>query len=179
MWYVRPFNFLRHRGGLKLEENWDGGFIALMIGSALMERYFRRKTGTHEGLSAAEKKRRGLVSYDDDFKNRAADDLGVPRANIVDFYSVFRNGVMHQGMPRKITTKDDKGNVTGIYTYTIQAGLTPLPKREKSGLNIHLSLDPWEFTQKMIDLFLGDAAVLNEEFDHGLAEIYVEQGGGS
>jgi hypothetical protein len=175
MWYVHPFNFLRHRGGLELEEKWDGGFISIMIGSALMERYFRRKTGTHHGLSKNEKIRLGvLATYDTDFKNSAADTLGIPRINIVDFYSVFRNGVMHQGMPRQITLKDGAGNVTAIYDYKIQAGLSALPERKQDGIKIRLSMDPWAFTQTMIDLFLADQAAIDAEFDHGLAEIFSE-----
>jgi hypothetical protein len=43
MWYVRPFKWLRSQGGVKQVEPWDGAFISIMIGSSLMERYFRKK----------------------------------------------------------------------------------------------------------------------------------------
>lgn len=176
-WYVRPFEWLRHQGGIRHVERWDGGFISIMIGCSLMERYFRRRTNTHLKASKEEKKKYledNRIGFDDAFKHSAADYFQLPTNNINQFYLIFRNGMMHQGMPKVIEERSENGELQCVYTYSIQAGHPRLPEIEKSKNKVHLKLDPWEFTQTMIDLFLSNPEVLEEEFECGLAQIYSE-----
>jgi hypothetical protein len=88
---------------------------------------------------------------------------------------VFRNGIMHQGMPKVIQETDANGSVLKTLEWNLKVGAPQLPARiplERGRFEI--SVDPWAFTQTMIDLFLFDSDALEADLEMGLAQIYLE-----
>ena len=173
MWFERPFIFLEH-GRKKDDLEWNGAYIALSIGFFLCERYYRIKMGTTESISKKEKEKKENEGYDDRFKHAAAAALGISPGEFIDFWLVFRNGIQHQGMPKRLRIKNEKEEVVRVYGHAIsvEPGFEASPKKEKFADYILISVNPWKFTQKMMDNFLNDQESLKIGFEHALAEIY-------
>ena len=91
-WFVSPIEKLK-----ELPEG-DGGFLALSAALFLCERYYRAKTNTHE------KKKSPL------FMKAAAQDMGLSLIDFNRFWQVYRNGMLHQGMPKRYI--DPSSNIT-------------------------------------------------------------------
>src|SRR5205814_1901875 len=141
-------------------------------GFFLCERYYRIKTGTTESLSKKEKEKPENAGYDDRFKHAAAAALGITPGDFIDFWLVFRNGIQHQGMPKRLRIKNELGEVVREYAHAISSdpGFTAKPKKEKLDDCTLISVEPWEFTRVMIDNFLNDTRALEVGFDHALSE---------
>ena len=83
-WFTAPVKVLSEE-----LDHGDGAFVVMSIGFFLCERYFRSVTCTtddHKDIS---------------FRNRAADDLDVNRDFFEDFWNIYRNGIQHQGSPKR------------------------------------------------------------------------------
>ncbi|HUN54467.1 MAG TPA: hypothetical protein VMU29_04860 [Smithella sp.] len=89
-WFVEPIYKLK-----ELPES-NGGFIALSASLFLCERYYRALTDT-------------LGTRDDEtFKIAAAKDFGLSLDDFKCFWIVYRNGIQHQGTPKKYIDKKNK-----------------------------------------------------------------------
>ena len=161
-------------GRKKDEPDWDGAYIALSIGFVLCERYYRIKTRTTESLSKKEREKKENEGYDDRFKHAAAAALGISPGDFIDFWLVFRNGIQHQGMPKRLRIKNEKGEVVREYCHAIsvEKGFEASPKKQTFPDYTLISLNPWRFTEKMMNNFLSDQESLKIGFDHALADIF-------
>ena len=150
-WFVKPIEKLK-----ELPEG-DGGFLALSAALFLCERYYRTLTNTHEGQRD-----------DKAFKVEAAKDLGLELEDFNCFWQVYRNGIQHQGMPRRFV--DDKNNVT--YGWNMDRRFSAVPtiyaidaqKRE-------IRLNPWKFAELMISKFRGHPSILENATLHAFGEV--------
>lgn len=148
-WFVAPLNTLR------TIPNGDGAFVALSIGFQLCERYFRAQTHTQDDHS------------DMSFKDAAANDLGVDPNLFKRFWSAFRNGLQHQGTPKKFV--DNQIN----YKWEISDAFTALPQQKVvDATTAVIQLDPWKFADSMVDKFLNNPAILDDAMNHAFGDIY-------
>lgn len=117
----------------KLDElpNGDGGFAAFMVGLALYER-----------LIVAEQKLAKRDSSPEAVNAAMAADLGLTGREQAIFWSVFRAGLLHQGMPQA-------GNTSWLFRHTFAA--TPT-FGEYDGQPV-VCIDPWKFTRRVLRRF--------------------------
>src|SRR5438128_2038164 len=90
-WFTAPVDALS-----KDLDHGDGAFVVMGIGFFLCERYFRSMTGKPDDW------------WDHSFKNLAADHFDVNRDFFDDFWNIYRNGVQHQGSPKRQTVAKPK-----------------------------------------------------------------------
>jgi len=168
MWFAQPFESLRHKRAVA--GDWDGGYIAIAIGCMLCERYFRAKTDTEKPLEKSESKKKKNKGYNQKFKSEAAKILGISKIKFDRFWTIYRHGVQHQGMPRKVFRTT--GGRTVIYQAWISENFTDIPVEEEKGNVVLVKISPWKFTKKMIDLFTEDPSALEIGFHHAFADRY-------
>jgi len=168
MWFARPFEFLRHKKEVAGE--WDGGYIAIAIGCMLCERYFRAKTNTEKPLERIGSKKKKNKGYNQKFRSEAAKNLGISKTKFDMFWIIYRHGVQHQGMPRKVFRK--QAGKTVIYQAWISEDFTDVPVEEEKGDVILVKISPWKFAKRMIDLFTNDLPALEVGFHHAFADRY-------
>jgi len=131
---------------LKTIENGDGGFIALAVSCFLLERYV-------EGGGNFSK---GIVEI---FK------VSTETAN--KFKEIVRNGLLHQAMPKQI----NRGKDIGI-TWKMNGEYKDAIKIETEADGKCLKINPWEFTSKVIEKFMGNQGKIAGNISFPWAEIH-------
>jgi len=149
-WFVSPIEKLK-----ELPEG-DGGFLALSAALFLCERYYRAKTNTHE------KKKSPL------FMKAAAQDMGLSLIDFNRFWQVYRNGMLHQGMPKRYI--DPSSNIT--FRAHTDARFTSIPTFVRISRNTReIRLDPWKFAELIISKFKNNPLLLKKAVSHAFAEV--------
>ena len=100
------------------------------------------------------------------FQNKAAEFLGVNHTFSKRFWNIYRNGIQHQGMV-KTTTLNGR-----LYSWRIDGKYPSLPVQVVAGGVCVICVNPWGWTQKMIDIWLADPARLEEQTTHRLGAIF-------
>jgi hypothetical protein len=137
-WFVKPIEKLK-----ELPEG-DGGFLALSAALFLCERYYRTRTNTHERSKNNEL-----------FKVEAAKDLGVGLNDFKCFWSVYRHGLQHQGMPQR----HEKNQMT--YKWHMDESFEAVPTIHVIDARTReIRIDPWKFAALIVSKFKADPAVL-------------------
>jgi hypothetical protein len=143
IWYIEPVE--------KLKElpNGNGGFVAFMVGIALYER---------------------LIIADLSLKGKKTDVPSIQQAMMIDlkltekqqhiFWDVFRNGLFHQAMP--------KSGKTG---YWFRHTFSGYPEFIEENERTIICIDPWEFTDRVINAFLSDPKLIIESESYPLPSI--------
>lgn len=151
-WFILPIEKLK-----ELPEG-DGGFLALSAALFLCERYYRALTNTlHE---------KGIRD-DETFKIEAAKDFRLSLDDFKCFWIVYRNGIQHQGTPKKYIDKN------GIkYFSQISDEFNAIPEIYK--LNAYkrlIRLSVWKFADFIIDKFKTNPAVFRKAISHTFPEV--------
>lgn len=164
MWFGRPFHVLE-KGTPEDGKEWNGAFLAISLGLFLCERFYRITTNTHDDAPAP---------YPDDwdsrFKDEAAKDLNIDRDFFEAFWAVYRNGVQHQGMPRK-TFRGYKGGKQIWQRWDISVDYHDLPQVVWDGDDMVICLNPWAFIKRMIKKFSDAPEELQKGFNHAFGEV--------
>lgn len=132
IWFVDPIEKLKELPG------GNGGFVAMMVGLALYER-----------LIVAKLKQKGKDATLENQNSLMAKDLGISENQVAVFWDVFRNGLLHQAMPKEGKTK---------YVFNNSFGGHPVFKTYAEAEWI--CIDPWDFTSKVIQEFLDNPNLL-------------------
>ncbi len=143
-WYGTPVK--------KLAElpNGDGAFAAWMIGMPLYERYIVGKL-ILSGREASEENKKTEISS----------DLQITSQQRPIFWAIFRNGFMHQAMGMHGGTK-----------WAVSSAFGALPVfREMSGVQ-YICIDPWKFTDRVLDFFRADHRLITASESFPLASIF-------
>jgi len=132
-WFVEPID--------KLKELPDGsgGFIALMVGLVLYERFIIAKLKTDD-----------QKAIKDAIKESMMKDLRLSKKQQQIFWDMFRNGLLHQGMP--------KSGRTGYWFHHSFSGYPEFVI--ENGQN-YICIDPWKFTDRVIGYFLSNPDLLS------------------
>jgi hypothetical protein len=150
-WFVRPIEKLK-----ELPEG-DGGFLALSAALFLCERYYRTLTNTQEN-----------PSDDKSFKVEAAKDLGIELEDFNCFWQVYRNGIQHQGMPRRFV--DKKKRLT--YGWNMDERFSAIPIiHEIDAKTREIRLNPWKFAELIISKFRDNPEILKNATLHAFGEV--------
>ncbi len=154
-WFTRVFAALR-----QLPEG-DGAIAALSIALYLYERYAVAK------LEAGGRK----ADWAGKLLQLAA-DFGITSDEADAFWNVFRNGLLHQGMPVQLQGRSrlPKWLIAEGYSRTIELTTDTPPV---------LRVEPWKFVQRVIELWQGDITLLSANKSFPLAEIYPTPPGSS
>ncbi len=148
-WFVKPIEKLK-----ELPEG-DGGFLALSAALFLCERYYRALTDTLHGKRD-----------DEQFKIEAAKDFGMSLDDFKCFWMVYRNGMQHQGTPRKYL---DKHRVK--YSSQIADEFNAIPEVYKiNAYKREIRLNVWKFADLMITKFKTNPKV----FEKAIARTFPE-----
>jgi hypothetical protein len=149
-WFVVPYK------KLKEISDGDGAFLALSMGLFLCERYYKyeAKIQDEEG-----------TSKDDLFRNKAAKDLNVNTTFFCHFWQVYRNGMQHQASPKTYKI----GKITYKWSFDTEYEAHPM-YFDKDGFRI-ICLNPWKFTDFMIQKILTKPACLKESMIYELGRI--------
>lgn len=124
---------------LKLQRDSETGFILVMISLALLERYLRQKSGLGEGRVNA----KFLNELTDLFPMLKSDPLLAQK-----FWSVSRNGLMHQATFRSVWG----GN-------KVTMGLhenAPMIEHQKDGHDDIFMISPKEFSRRVLQTIEDD-----------------------
>ncbi|MCX5848348.1 MAG: hypothetical protein NTW65_02720 [Deltaproteobacteria bacterium] len=149
-WFVEPIEKLK-----ELPEG-DGGFLALSAALFLCERYYRAFTDTHYGRGD-----------DEPFKIAAAKDFGLSLDDFKCFWMVYRNGVQHQGIPRKYV---DSKKVEFIWNISDEFNAIP-EFYEINTYKREIRLNVWKFADLIIDKFKTNPIVFRKAISHTFPEV--------
>jgi hypothetical protein len=138
-WFVQPL--------VKLRElpNGDGGFVALATSCFLYERYAVAAIMKLGGKSNKEGK---IGQFMIDFE--------VDKVTSTNFWDVIRNGVLHQGMPKI----NEKGQ-SSLPKWIILSCNKPVQMGKSNGSDI-LMVDPWLFTDKVLQLWNDSPSLIDQ-----------------
>jgi hypothetical protein len=152
MWYSDPLDFFQHKKPLAPKERhdrFDGAFLAMSLGLFLFERYYRIKSGTHDvepDPNTTDK------DWPSEFRKCASSDLNIDLEFLTAFWTVFRNGVQHQGMPKRVQ-QGYKGKKVW-HLWDISSDYTNLPQVHWiSATEMVICINPWKFAELMIQKF--------------------------
>lgn len=150
-WFVLPIEKLK-----ELPEG-DGGFVALSAALFLCERYYRALTNTLHGKKDNET-----------FKIAAAKDLGLDFEDFNSFWIVYRNGIQHQGTPKKYI--DRKKQVK--YFFHISDEFSGIPEIYKiNAYKREIRLNIWMFADLIIEKFKTNPDVFQKALSHTFPEV--------
>jgi len=150
-WFIKPIEKLK-----ELPEG-DGGFLALSAALFLCERYYRALTDTLYGKPD-----------DETFKAAAANDLGLSLEDFNCFWIVYRNGVQHQGTPRKYI--DRKKQLK--YFFHIDDAFGGIPEIYKiNAYKREIRLNVWKFADLIIGKFKNNPEVFRKAISHTFPEV--------
>lgn len=177
MWFVRPYEVLRNRAQEENDIDWNGAYVALSIGCMLCERYFRAKTNTSDVLTREAAEQPANMGYSRRFLKAASAHFGLSVAKFERFWTCYRNGIQHQGMPRRVFRKLHGRVVVYKGWISEDVDFTHIPTEEVSGSEVKIKLNPWAFTRHIIDLFLSDQDTLTVGFHHAFADVHSSHDG--
>lgn len=144
-WFVKPIEKLKKLPG------GDGGFAAMMIAIPLYERYIVGKL-----------KLEGRPTGEEEIRNEIAADLRLNDHQRSVFWEIFRNGFMHQAMPKAGKTEwvvsDKYGELPEFKTY--------------QGCS-YVCLDPWKFVNRVLDKFKQDSRLIIASEGFPLADVFL------
>jgi len=143
IWFVNPIQ--------KLKElpNGAGGFVAFIVGVILYER-----------LISARLSLQGQKTSDEVIRNAMAEDLHLTDDQRRVFWDMFRNGLLHQAMP--------KLGKTGFCFHHTFSGF---PKFKLVNEQPAICIDPWKFTDRILNEFLLEPALIFESDSYPFASI--------
>lgn len=169
MWFADPLEFLEHKKTLTpsvRHKMFDGAFMAMSLGLFLFERYYRVKSGTHD---AEPDPRPG--DWDSRFKRCASIDLNIDYDFLEAFWSVFRNGIQHQGMPRRVLRGyKKKGKVWHLWDIDGDYPALPHVHWKPTGEMV-ICINPWKFASFMVNRLKNEHRILQEGFEHAFGDI--------
>jgi hypothetical protein len=144
-WFVQPIQLLEN----KIEKG-DGAFVALM---AVLPLYERAIVGRLK-LS-------GATPNEDAIKAEVRRDLNIDSNVRGKFWSIFRNGFMHQGM-----------GLDGITKWRISSkyGGSPTLLNVK-GVDF-ICIDPWKFSAHVLQMFKDTPALITASDSFPFADIF-------
>ena len=149
-WFVEPIEKLK-----EIPES-DGGFLAMSASLFLCERYYRALAKINHGRGD-----------DETFKIEAAKDFGLSLDDFKCFWMVFRNGIQHQGVPRKYI---DENKVE--YTWQLYDDIDAI--LEFYNINTYkrvIRLNVWKFADLIITKFKTNPKVFQKAFSHTFAVV--------
>lgn len=150
-WFVKPIEKLKD-----LPEG-DGGFLALSAALFLCERYYRALTDTLDGKRD-----------DETFKIAAAKDLGLSLDDFNHFWIVYRNGIQHQGTPKKFIDKKNKIK----YFFHISDEFSSIPETYKiNAYKREIRLSAWKFADLIIRKFKTHPDVFHKAISHTFPKV--------
>jgi hypothetical protein len=157
-WYVRPFN------RLKRVKNGDAAYVALTIGFSLCERYYRIRSNTITDY-------RKTVP----FLTAAARDFNCDVHLFQVFWSIFRNGIQHQGSPKKKYKANWLPNKPEVrINWAIGSDFSHRPAYIITDHIKRIGVDPWKFTRFVLCKFLSDPRSLERSISHAFGSILTQ-----
>jgi hypothetical protein len=147
-WFKAPVDALS-----KELDDGDGAFVVMSIGFFLCERYFRSMTGNPDNWQ------------DQSFKALAAAHFDINLDFFEDFWNVYRNGIQHQGSPKretiqkKQTAPNQPLNKPGYpieYRWRIDGSFDSMPQKAVVGGVTYICINPFGFTHRIIALWHAD-----------------------
>jgi hypothetical protein len=154
-WYVRPFN------RLKRIPDGDGAFAALSIGFFLCERYYRIKTNTITQHRKTER-----------FLKAAAKDFDCNYQVFRTFWYLFRNGIQHQGAPKKsFVDYSNPLKPTIRMRWALSDWISHRPGYLVMDNTKRVGVCPWKFTRFILCKFLKNERALERSTSHSFGSI--------
>lgn len=143
-WYVEPIN--------KLKELPDGsgGFVAFMVGLVFYERYIIAKLIID-----------GEERTEDEIKTTMMKDLKLTQHQQAIFWDMFRNGLLHQGMPKQ-----------GKTGYWFRYSFSGFPEFITQDGQNYIQINPWKFTDRVLGFFLSNPEYLLASTSYAFPVIY-------
>jgi len=142
-WFVKPMSTM----------DTDGGFVAFMVALALYERLIIAKLK--------------LENSDTDkpaIKQKISEDLELSDHDRSVFWNLFRDGLLHQGMPN-----------IGKTGFILHPNFAEKPKLKYDGEKPVFCIDPWKFYQRVIQEFLSNPCLITASESFPLAQVGVIQ----
>lgn len=140
-WYVLAIEKLKEMPG------GNGGFAAFIIGLALYER-----------LIVARLKAKGIKSSPHNRTKEVSSDLGLNDEETGIFWDVFRNGFLHQAMP--------KPNQKDKISYALHHNFDGIPKFKDYQDQKVVCINPWKFVDTVINSFLEHPELINSSLSY-------------
>lgn len=144
-WFGRAVKKLREL------DNGDGGFAVLMIAIPLYERYINARL-----------KLNGSGQGEMEVREEIAGDLRLNDHDRKIFWDIFRNGFTHQAMAKGGRTKWLIGHSYG-----------ELPELKTVNGQSVFVLDPWKFSDRILNKFRDDHRLITASGSYALADIFV------
>jgi hypothetical protein len=138
-WFVKPMEKM----------DIDGGFVAFMVALALYERLIVAKLVLEHGRAD-----------EDAQKQKKAEDLGLTDREQSIFWDLFRNGLLHEGMP-----------LLGKTGFILDPDFTDKPKLKYYEGKPVFCIDPWKFYHRVINEFLNDPRLITTSDSFPLAMV--------
>lgn len=143
IWYVEPINLL------ETLPNGDGGWVVFIVGLALYERLINAQLKTNNQAT------------DDVNKHKAiCDDLGITEHQRSVFWSMCRNGLLHQAMPK-----------IGSTSLWLRDEFSDKPEFQKIEGIEFICINPWKFTKRVLNDFLSAPELIDASDSNPLAII--------
>jgi len=152
-WFVEPIYKLK-----ELPEG-DGGFLAMSAALFLCERYYRALTDSLSGKRD-----------DETFKIAAAKDFGLSLDDFKSFWIVYRNGIQHQGTPKKYIDKKNKIK----YFFSTSDAFNEIPEIYKiNAYKREVRLNVWKFADFIINKYKTNPDVFLKAVSGAFPEVKV------
>jgi hypothetical protein len=139
-WFAQPLEKLK-----ELPDG-DGGFIALATSCFLYERYATATIKAAGGTADTDSKIRQLET-----------DFQIDILTAKKFWDVIRNGLLHQGMPKS----SDHGNVN-LPKWAFHHKFNQPIQMGKINGDDGLLIEPWRFTQRVIQLWQDNLMLIDK-----------------
>ena len=143
-WYVNPIEKLK-----ELPDG-DGGFVAFMVALPLYDRYI-----------VAKLKLDNKSTNPESVNAEMAKDLHLSTGEQKVFWGMFRNGFMHQAMPKDGNTK-----------WITSSKFTEFPEFVTINKTPYVQIDPWKFVDRVLNLFMEDQRLISASESFPLASIF-------
>jgi len=143
-WFVKPIKLLRD----ELPEG-DGGFVAFIATLALYER-----------LIIARLKISNLPTDETSIKQEMSRDLRLTDGQRQIFWDMFRNGLLHQAMPK-----------AGKTNYLFSAQYSGYPEFKTANGYTFICMDPWKFIDRVLQEYCANPRLIVESNSFPLASV--------
>jgi hypothetical protein len=145
-WFVRPLEVL----------DINGGFIAFMVALALFER-----------MVIAKLKLTGIPANKQTIKRKMSEELGLTEDEQSVFWNMFRDGLLHEGMPK-----------VGRTGFIFHSTFSERPEFGEYDGKPVICIDPWKFTDRILREYESNPRLITASDSFPLAlvdEIQVEK----